>query len=146
MNAQKHYLLNPQPITVIYAWGLNFSRGNIVKYTARAGKKGGVLDEIEDMRKVIDYAWYEVQRLEKAAGICSDWNAEGNPGARGIPKDVAREISEDNVKKDGCPNGHHHGHHPAPKAAIYKTDRSHEIFMRDDENSATRHIIIGKGK
>lgn len=48
-------------IDVCKDYGLNFNRGNIVKYTARAGKKD---DELEDMRKVLDYAKREIEYLE----------------------------------------------------------------------------------
>lgn len=49
-------------IDVCKDYGLNFNRGNIIKYTARAGKKD---DELQDMRKVLDYAQREIAYLEE---------------------------------------------------------------------------------
>lgn len=53
-------------IKVINAWGLNFDRGNAVKYIARAGKKNPAA-EIEDLEKAIFYLKYEVKELKKRA-------------------------------------------------------------------------------
>lgn len=44
--------------------GLNFCRGNIVKYVARAGKKGDKAKEIEDLKKARQYCDFEINRLE----------------------------------------------------------------------------------
>jgi len=49
-------------IDVCKDYGLNFNRGNIVKYATRAGKKD---DELQDMRKVLDYAQREIAYLEE---------------------------------------------------------------------------------
>jgi len=38
----------------------NFNRGNIIKYAWRCGDKG---DAVEDMKKVIQYAQFEIDRL-----------------------------------------------------------------------------------
>ena len=46
--------------------GLNFNRGNAVKYIARAGKKNPA-KEIEDLKKAIWYLERECKRLEKQA-------------------------------------------------------------------------------
>lgn len=43
-------------------YNLNFNRGNIVKYVVRAGKKD---DELQDMRKALDYLLREITYLEK---------------------------------------------------------------------------------
>lgn len=56
-----HY--NSGKIEVIEAiedWKLNFSRGNAVKYIARAGKKDPAR-EIEDLEKA---AWYVMREIE----------------------------------------------------------------------------------
>jgi len=37
--------------------GLNFNRGNIVKYVVRAGKKD---DEVKDLEKALDYLQREI--------------------------------------------------------------------------------------
>ena len=44
--------------------GLNFHRGNAVKYISRAGKKDPA-KEIEDLKKAIWYLNREIGRLEK---------------------------------------------------------------------------------
>ncbi len=44
--------------------GLNFHRGNAVKYISRAGKKDPV-KEIEDLKKAVWYLNREIGRLEK---------------------------------------------------------------------------------
>ena len=46
---------------LITAYGLNFNRGNVIKYVARAGKKG---NELEDLKKAKNYLDYEIKRLE----------------------------------------------------------------------------------
>lgn len=53
-------------IKVIDAWDLDFSRGNAVKYIARAGKKNPDT-EIEDLEKAIFYLKHEVKKLRKEA-------------------------------------------------------------------------------
>lgn len=58
-----HY--NAGKIEVIEAiedWGLNFHRGNAVKYVARAGKKDPK-KEIEDLEKAVWYVQREIERL-----------------------------------------------------------------------------------
>lgn len=48
-----HYQKNKiQPIEYIYANGLDFMRGNIIKYTSRDKQKG----KDEDIKKAIHYA------------------------------------------------------------------------------------------
>ena len=49
----------------ITAWGLDYCRGNVVKYMARAGKKGDRDTELEDLRKAKAY-------VEKAIDILID--------------------------------------------------------------------------
>lgn len=61
----RHY--NTGTIEVISAiddWGLNFSRGNVVKYVARAGKKDPS-KEVEDLKKALWYLAHEIARLER---------------------------------------------------------------------------------
>ena len=48
-------------IDVINDWKLNFNLGNAVKYLARAGHKGNI---IEDLKKAKWYIDREIQRLE----------------------------------------------------------------------------------
>jgi hypothetical protein len=49
-------------IDFITDYGLNFNRGNIIKYVARAGKKA---DELSDLRKALDYINREIETIEK---------------------------------------------------------------------------------
>ena len=49
-------------IDFITDYGLNFNKGNIIKYVARAGKKG---DELSDLRKALDYISREIETIEK---------------------------------------------------------------------------------
>lgn len=48
-------------IDVCRDYALNFNRGNILKYVARAGKKD---DELKDLRKALDYLQREIDYLE----------------------------------------------------------------------------------
>lgn len=43
-------------------YNMNFNRGNIVKYLARAGKKD---DELQDLRKALNYLLREIEHHEK---------------------------------------------------------------------------------
>lgn len=49
-----------EPKDVIREWDLNFNLGNVVKYVARAGRKG---DKIEDLQKARDYIDFEIEAL-----------------------------------------------------------------------------------
>jgi len=49
-------------IDFITDYGLNFNRGNVIKYIARAGKKA---DELSDLRKALDYINREIETIEK---------------------------------------------------------------------------------
>lgn len=62
VNHPSHYNMGSiEVIDAIEDWKLNFSRGNAVKYIARAGHKG---DEIEDLKKAAWYIDREIKRLE----------------------------------------------------------------------------------
>lgn len=64
VNKPAHYVTGGiECIDVIEAWGLNFHRGNAVKYIARAGKKDPA-KELEDLRKARWYLEREIQRVE----------------------------------------------------------------------------------
>lgn len=59
-----HYI-NESNIDVIdfcKMYNLNFNRGNIVKYLARAGKKD---NELQDLRKALNYLLREIEHFEK---------------------------------------------------------------------------------
>ena len=59
-----HYDFTIKPIDAIEAWGLNFSRGCVVKYVARAEHKG---TELEDLVKARDYLDREIARVRARA-------------------------------------------------------------------------------
>ena len=52
----------PEAVTVINAWGLNFNKGNAVKYIARAGHKN---NEEEDLGKAIRYLQIELECIRR---------------------------------------------------------------------------------
>jgi hypothetical protein len=56
-----HYKSKVEAIEAIEAWGLGFHLGNVVKYIARAGKKGSALD---DLKKAVWYLNREIARRE----------------------------------------------------------------------------------
>ena len=63
INHPAHYNVGRiEVIDAIESWALNFSRGNAVKYIARAGHKGG---EIEDLKKAAWYINREIERLKR---------------------------------------------------------------------------------
>ena len=71
VNHPAHYTFGPvEVMDAIEAWALNFARGSIVKYTARAGRKGRTArerkrTEIEDLKKARWYIDREIGRLER---------------------------------------------------------------------------------
>ena len=64
VNHPNHYFADSgiEVIDAIEAWNLNFSRGNAVKYIARAGVKNPD-KEIEDLEKAVWYINREIDRL-----------------------------------------------------------------------------------
>ena len=54
-----------EPITFTNANNLNFNRGNVVKYTVRAGKKGDPEKEIEDLEKARRYLEIEIECIRR---------------------------------------------------------------------------------
>lgn len=50
-------------IKIIEAYDLDFSTGNIIKYTLRAGKKGGE-EELSDLKKAQWYLNRKINNLE----------------------------------------------------------------------------------
>lgn len=64
-NINPNYYRNGiEVIDFIEAYGLNFHRGNAVKYIARAGKKNPDR-EVEDLQKAVWYLNREIERLTK---------------------------------------------------------------------------------
>lgn len=57
-----HYAFGKhEPVKVIRDWDLNFNLGNVIKYVARAGRKG---DKLEDLKKARQYLDFEIEELE----------------------------------------------------------------------------------
>jgi len=67
-STQLHYETgkNYDIIDVCKDYALNFNRGNVMKYLARAGKKQ---DELQDLRKALDYLQREIEHLEEVQKI-----------------------------------------------------------------------------
>lgn len=65
VNHPSHYTDGKiEVINFIEDKGLNFHRGNAVKYIARAGKKNPA-KEVEDLKKAIWYLNRKIQRMER---------------------------------------------------------------------------------
>lgn len=65
VNHPSHYTYGKiEVIDAIEDWGLNFHRGNAVKYIARAGKKDK-FKEVEDLEKAAWYINREIERLKR---------------------------------------------------------------------------------
>ncbi len=58
-----------EPLKVIHAWGLGFCLGNALKYIARAGKKGGEAQHLEDLKKARTYLDWEIARLSESVSV-----------------------------------------------------------------------------
>ena len=63
VNRPSHYAASIEPIDAIEAWGLGFALGNVVKYVARADRKGRAM---EDLHKARWYLLREIRRRELA--------------------------------------------------------------------------------
>jgi hypothetical protein len=60
-----HYEEMPiEPFTIIDAFGLDFYRGNALKYLLRAGRKPGQ-DEIQELEKAKDYLDQAIARVKR---------------------------------------------------------------------------------
>lgn len=57
----EHYKKDVEPIDLIDAFDLNFSRGNVIKYVARAKFKN---NELQDLEKALFYLKREI-KLQK---------------------------------------------------------------------------------
>ena len=65
INHPAHYTFSAiEVIDVIEAWELGFHLGNVVKYVARAGRKGSKLDDLKKARWYLDR---EISRLDAEA-------------------------------------------------------------------------------
>lgn len=65
VNHPSHYNIGKIEVAdAIYDWKLDFFRGNVVKYVARAGHKDPT-KELEDLKKAKWYLEYSISMLEK---------------------------------------------------------------------------------
>lgn len=58
-------------IDVISDYGLGFSRGNVIKYVCRAGRKD---DELKDLEKAMDYLQREIELLREKQKVFVETN------------------------------------------------------------------------
>lgn len=66
VESPEHYAtLNPQPIEVIESWALPFHEAQVLKYIARAGRKGGAAKRLEDLKKARMYLNRRIVQLEE---------------------------------------------------------------------------------
>lgn len=56
-----------EPLDAIEAWGLDFCKGNVVKYIVRAGRKA-TTSELEDLKKARVYLERAITAAEQRAG------------------------------------------------------------------------------
>lgn len=63
VNQPAHYQFSNGAQVIDITENLSFSRGNVVKYTARAGRKDGAR-ELEDLLKARFYLEREIERLQ----------------------------------------------------------------------------------
>jgi hypothetical protein len=87
----RHYTFSAiEPIDVIETWQLGFHLGNVVKYIARAGRKGARLD---DLRKARWYLDREIRRMddepddEPESSICPQCSGTGTSRFSSRPDD-----------------------------------------------------------
>jgi hypothetical protein len=76
VNHPSHY--NQYPVEVIeLTRHMSFTRGNAVKYIARAGHKGGPEKELEDLKKAKWYIEDDIAQLERKLAKKEDSNTKG---------------------------------------------------------------------
>lgn len=69
VNHPAHYTRGGvEVLDAIEAWGLNYYRGNVVKYVVRAGHKSADT-EIEDLQKAAFCLDREIKRLQRRQGL-----------------------------------------------------------------------------
>lgn len=54
-----------EPIKIIEELDLNFNEGNVLKYLLRHGKSADNQERIKDLKKIMTYAQFEINRLGK---------------------------------------------------------------------------------
>jgi hypothetical protein len=77
VKSPKHYTEGRrfEPKDVIRDWGLNFNLGSALKYIARAGRKGNI---VEDLEKAREYLAFEIEALRAEKGATPDPKADVN--------------------------------------------------------------------
>jgi Protein of unknwon function (DUF3310) len=65
INHPPHYKLANGVEVIDLTEQMNFNRGNAIKYIARAGRKGGPEQELEDLKKAAWYIGRELGRLQR---------------------------------------------------------------------------------
>lgn len=66
INHPSHYTFGKfEVIDVIFDWDLKYPLCNVVKYVARAGKKGGPEKALEDLKKAQFYLNYTIAKMEE---------------------------------------------------------------------------------
>jgi hypothetical protein len=65
VNHPSHYTFGKyEVVDVLHDWNLRYPLGNILKYVARSGKKGGNEKALEDLKKAQFYLNYHIAKLE----------------------------------------------------------------------------------
>ena len=93
--------MSPEPIDVIEAWGLPFHLAQVIKYVARAGRKGGPEKFAEDLRKARFYLDRAINAdvKERSAPPTSD----RTPTVSLSPEAVAAAIKADEFAEEPTP-------------------------------------------
>jgi hypothetical protein len=66
VNHPSHYTFGKyEVVDVIFDWQPPYPLDNVIKYVARAGKKGGPEKELEDLKKAQFYLNYYIAQKEK---------------------------------------------------------------------------------
>jgi hypothetical protein len=93
-----HYTYSTiEPIDVIEAWALGFHLGNVLKYIARAGRKGSKIDDLKKARWYLDR---EIKRMEddesdveeELEPICPECSGTGTSRLSNRPDDFGPHL------------------------------------------------------
>ena len=87
VKSPKHYTEGRrfEPKAVIRDWRLNFNLGSALKYIARAGRKG---DIVEDLEKAREYLAFEIEAIKAERGRK---RATTNPNCKCTTKPIFEE-------------------------------------------------------
>lgn len=94
VKSPKHYTEGRrfEPKDVIRDWMLNFNLGSALKYIARAGRKG---DIVEDLEKAREYLAFEIEALKAERGR---ERATHTPNCRCTTKPIFEEKASEGVR------------------------------------------------